>query len=109
MKILKFLGLTLLVLIGLGAIFLYEDDIPKDVVDARYRSPASQFLNLGENGTIHYRDEGNRNGPAIVLLHGSNASLHTFEPWVQRLMDRYRLVSIERQDAPKRGGYASGS
>jgi pimeloyl-ACP methyl ester carboxylesterase len=29
------------------------------------------------------------------LLHGSNASLHVWEPWVQRLGDRFRLVSLD--------------
>ena len=27
--------------------------------------------------TVHLRDEGRRDGPPLVLLHGSNASLHT--------------------------------
>lgn len=95
MKILKFLALTLVVLLILGAILLYEDDIPKDVVDARYSSPASQFLNLGDAGRIHFRDEGNRVDPAIVLLHGSNASLHTFEHWVERLQENYRVITLD--------------
>jgi pimeloyl-ACP methyl ester carboxylesterase len=28
-------------------------------------------------------------------LHGSNASLHTFEPWVTRLKDKFRVVTID--------------
>ncbi len=95
MKILKFLVLTLIVLLGLTAVILYEGDIPKDVVDARYSSPASQFMNLGDSGLIHYRDEGNRRGDTIVLLHGSNASLHTWEPWVSSLSNDYRVLSLD--------------
>ena len=95
MKVLKFLGLALaIVLLVLVALF-YEGDIPKDVVDARYASPNSQFLDLGDAGRIHFRDEGNHRRAPIVLLHGSNASLHTFEPWVSELGGQYRLISID--------------
>jgi pimeloyl-ACP methyl ester carboxylesterase len=31
----------------------------------------------------------------VLLLHGFAASLHAWEPWVTRLGDRYRLVSID--------------
>ena len=74
---------------------LYKGDIPKDVVDARYTSPDSQFSELGDLGRVHYRDEGRRQAPPIILLHGSNASLHTFEPWVTRLKDKFRVVTID--------------
>ena len=95
MKILKILGFLLVAIVLLGLILLYEGDIPKDVIDARYASPASQFLEMGEKGRIHYRDEGNRRDAAIVLLHGSSASLHTWEPWVERLSASYRVVSLD--------------
>ncbi|MFT7221148.1 MAG: pimeloyl-ACP methyl ester carboxylesterase, partial [Candidatus Azotimanducaceae bacterium] len=95
MKILKFLGLTLVGLILLTGLLLYEDDIPKDVVDARYWSPDSQFTEMGDQGRIHFRDEGNRRHFPIVLLHGANASLHTFEPWVKTLTIDYRVITID--------------
>ena len=95
MKTLKILSLAIVLLLVLAAAFFYEGDMPKDVVDARYTSPASQFLDLGDAGRIHYRDEGNRNGPAVILLHGSNSSLHAFEPWVERLGNQYRAISID--------------
>jgi pimeloyl-ACP methyl ester carboxylesterase len=31
----------------------------------------------------------------LVLLHGSNASLHTWEPWVKLLGDRFRVVTVD--------------
>lgn len=95
MKLLKIIAIVVLLALAGLAILFYEGDIPAEVVDARYTSPTSQFLNLGENGRIHFRDEGNHRAPALVLLHGSNASLHTFEPWVNQLGDDYRLVSID--------------
>lgn len=32
----------------------------------------------------------------LVLLHGSNASLHTWEPWVARLGGKYRIISLDQ-------------
>jgi pimeloyl-ACP methyl ester carboxylesterase len=45
---------------------------------------------------VHYRDQGNPKGPVIVLVHGFSASLHTCEQWVQRLGDRYRIITLDR-------------
>ena len=28
-------------------------------------------------------------------MHGSNASLHTWEPWVQRLGDEFRIITLD--------------
>ena len=45
---------------------------------------------------IHLRDEGPKNGFPVVLLHGSNASLHTWEPWRERLVAKgYRVISFD--------------
>ena len=61
--------LVLLILVSLG-IWLYQGDLPADVVDAKYTSPTSQFLLLDDGARIHFRDEGNRTGLPIVLVHG---------------------------------------
>ncbi|MCH2204050.1 MAG: alpha/beta hydrolase, partial [Fuerstiella sp.] len=83
--------LTIIVVAGL----LYEGDLPREVVDAKYASPTSQFLVTDSGARIHYRDEGNADGRAVVLIHGSNASLHTWEPWVRILGDKYRLITLD--------------
>jgi pimeloyl-ACP methyl ester carboxylesterase len=44
---------------------------------------------------MHYRDQGARGRPTLLLLHGFSASLETWEPWTERLGDSYRLVSID--------------
>ena len=95
MKLLQFLGYPLVILLVITGIFIYKEPIPTDVVDARYTSPSSQFLMLENGSRIHYRDEGNRQGEAIVLLHGSSASLHTWEPWVKILGDEFRLITLD--------------
>lgn len=70
-------------------------DVPVAALRARYASPASQFVAVMPGLTVHLRDEGARDGVPLVLLHGSNASLHTWEPWVARLGGRYRIVTFD--------------
>jgi len=95
MKLLRFLGFTLVLLLLVTGIFLYKGPIPADVVDARYTSLSSQFLMMENGSRIHYRDEGNRQGEVIVLLHGSSASLHTWEPWVDILANEFRIITLD--------------
>ena len=95
MKLLPFLGFFLVVLMIICGILLYQPPIPADVVDARYISPSSQFLMMENGARIHYRDEGNRYGEPVVLLHGSSASLHTWEPWVDILGDEFRIITLD--------------
>jgi len=91
-------ALLLLMLLLVGAFLsLRTPDIPAELLRAKYGSPASQHLTLSPGFTVHVRDDGPRDAPALLLIHGSNGSLHTWEPWVARLSDRYRLVSLDLQ------------
>jgi len=91
------LGILLaLVLILAGAVYIFSDpDIARETLEAKYTNEASQFAMLADGTRMHYRDEGPRDAPVIVLVHGSNASLHTWEPWVSILKDRFRVVSLD--------------
>lgn len=97
MKILKFIGVSLLVLViagalaTLAALWAYRD-IPAEVLEARYASPASRFLNI-EGTRIHYRDEGT--GPVVVLVHANFASLLDWDQWVAELADGYRVIRFD--------------
>jgi pimeloyl-ACP methyl ester carboxylesterase len=95
MKIIKYTSSILLALVVALAIFIYKGELPADVVDAKYTSGTSQFFVMDNGARVHYRDEGNKSGPPIVLVHGSNASLHTWEPWVQAIGDDYRVVTMD--------------
>lgn len=63
---------------------------------AKYGAAPSQFVDIGGGVTVHLRDEGPRDAPAIMLLHGSNADLHTWEPWVQALKGHYRVIRFDQ-------------
>ena len=88
------------VLIGLailaGAFWFFSDaDIPRATLEAKYATPPSQFVMLPDGARAHVRDQGNKNGPVLVLVHGSNASLFTWEPWVARLGGEFRIVTMD--------------
>lgn len=101
--------LALLAGILAAALFLLRTpDIPLETLKARYASPASQFVELAPGFTVHLRDQGPRDGPALFLIHGSNASLHTWEPWVARLDGRFRVVSLDLQGHGLTGPTPSG-
>lgn len=70
-------------------------DIPYARLEATYASPASRYADLPGGLRVHYRDEGPREAPAVVLVHGFSASLHAWEPWRQRLGDRYRIITLD--------------
>jgi pimeloyl-ACP methyl ester carboxylesterase len=95
MRILKYAGYFLIMLVVIVVAVLYKGDLEKEVVDAKYSSEQSRFLELASGASVHYRDEGNPAGAPLVLIHGSNASLHTWEPWVARLGDDYRIVTLD--------------
>ena len=53
------------------------------------------FITLENGSTVHIRDEGNRDGEVLVLMHGFGMSLHVWEKWVVELGDKYRLISFD--------------
>jgi pimeloyl-ACP methyl ester carboxylesterase len=92
----KFLigGCFLLLLPG---VFWYvsQPDIPRAILEAKYGDAPSRFLTLPDGTRAHLRDRGPRDALALILLHGSNASLYTWEPWVKRLSDRFRIITVD--------------
>jgi pimeloyl-ACP methyl ester carboxylesterase len=95
-KTLKWLAALLLVaLIGVG-IWGYAPDIPAKELRSRYANGESEFIALGNGMTVHLRDEGPLDAPAILLLHGSNASLQTWDQWTARLKDKYRIIRFDQ-------------
>ncbi len=94
--LLALIGLAALVLAG-GYFVLKRDDIPYATLAAKYESAASRYVDLPGNVRVHYRDEGvqSADAPTLLLIHGFSASLHTWEPWVARMGDIYRIVSLD--------------
>ena len=79
MKIIKWSLGMLAVLIALAGVFLLKGDLPAAVVDAKYTNAHSQFLTMNNGSRVHYRDQGNKDGLPVVLIHGAMASLITLD------------------------------
>jgi pimeloyl-ACP methyl ester carboxylesterase len=92
----KWAALILLVLIGGAIAWFWTPDRDVDDLRALYTNDASQFIELESGLTVHVRDEGPRDAPVIVLVHGSSASLQTWESWVERLSDDYRIITYDQ-------------
>ncbi|MFN3859300.1 MAG: alpha/beta fold hydrolase [Caulobacter sp.] len=90
-------GVLLLALVAavVGWLALRRGDIPYATLEARYANAESRYLDLADGLRVHYRDQGNPDGPVLVMVHGFSASLHTWEPWVARLGQDYRIISLD--------------
>lgn len=78
-------------------LLLVKGDLPLDQLEEKYAGPPSQFIEV-EGMNVHFRDQGS--GYPLVLLHGTAASLHTWEGWVTALSDTFRII---RPDLPAFG------
>ncbi len=94
--------------LALFLVFRTPDTDP-DEMRAKYGDAPSQMLALPYGREIHVRDEGPRDAPAIVLLHGSNADLHTWQPWVDALRESYRVIRFDQRGHGLTGPAADGS
>jgi pimeloyl-ACP methyl ester carboxylesterase len=102
-----FVGIVVAILavLGIGYWWLSAPDIPRSVLEVKYATPPSQFTDItyastlpgGAPGTahVHYRIRGAADAPVLLLLHGSNATLFTWEPWSKTLSDHFRVVSVD--------------
>jgi len=87
--------LALAVLLGGLIAYHWAPDRPVSALVARWAPPPSQFVAI-DGLQAHLRDEGPRDDPTpIVLLHGTSASLHTWDGWVAALLPRHRVVRLD--------------
>ncbi len=91
-----FLILAGLVFFGaIGLVASWAPDVPVDQLKARWARPPSRFLEV-KGLQVHLRDEGPHDDPApIVLMHGTSASLHTWEGWAQALRGKRRVIRFD--------------
>lgn len=91
------LGLVLVLLLATAAFVAWSwaPDIPVQVLKARWGQPPSQFVEVA-GLQVHVRDEGPRSDPLpIVLVHGTAASLHTWEGWAAELRKQRRVIRFD--------------
>ena len=86
---------VLLLLTALALSLSRAPDRPVQTLVARWAPPPSDFIEV-KGQLVHLRDEGPRADPLpIVLIHGTGASLHTWEGWVRALKTHRRVISFD--------------
>jgi pimeloyl-ACP methyl ester carboxylesterase len=81
------------VLLG-GGLWLWTPDKSRAELEAKYLNAKSDYIEVA-GMRLHLRDTGSKQAPAIILIHGFGASLHTWEPWAQALSKDYRVIRFD--------------
>ncbi|MDI1274935.1 alpha/beta hydrolase [Polaromonas sp.] len=90
-----FLTAGLLVLVAVALVATWAPDQPVEALKPRWAQPPSQFITI-DGMQVHLRDEGPKDDPLpIVLIHGTSASLHTWEGWATALRGQRRVIRFD--------------
>lgn len=106
--LLRALG-VLLIMAAAGFALSRAPDRSVESLVARWAPAPSDFVDL-KGMVVHVRDEGPRTDPApVVLLHGTGASLHTWQGWVRELRRTRRVITLDLPGfgltGPRAGAY----
>ena len=89
-----FFYFIIILTIGVFILFFHRD-ISLDKLKLKYANIQSSFISV-KNIDIHYRDEGNpTDSIPIILIHGTGASLHTFDDWTNKLKYSKRVIRLD--------------
>jgi pimeloyl-ACP methyl ester carboxylesterase len=61
---------------------------------AKYQDKQSRFMPV-KGMEIHYKDEGPRHGPVLLMIHGSQSSLRTWDRITTLMEKRYRVIRLD--------------
>lgn len=87
--------LTALVLLCVAYVVLRPDNtVPKAQVKADYRLPDSHFLQW-KGAEVHYTDNGNDSGMAVLMIHGFGGSNRDFQVLDSLIGHRYRVIRVD--------------
>ncbi|MBO6768093.1 MAG: alpha/beta hydrolase [Erythrobacter sp.] len=104
----RVLGVLALVLVVAFLVLRVPDTDPAEM-QAKYGAAPSRMLAIDGDRRVHVRDEGPRDAPVIMLLHGSNADLHTWQHWADALKSDYRVVRYDQRGHGLTGPVADGN
>jgi pimeloyl-ACP methyl ester carboxylesterase len=94
-KFLASIAAILILLAGGYTALFWAPDRPVSELKVRWAPPPSVFVRVA-GIDVHLRDEGPRDDPSpIVLLHGTSASLHTWEEWARALVGSRRVIRFD--------------
>lgn len=95
LRALRWFLYAVVILVVLAAAYLVTNlrgDTPLETLKARWTDKTSRFVDV-DGMQVHYREEGT--GPAVLLLHGTSSSLHTWDGWTSVLRKNFRVVRLD--------------
>ena len=95
MKFFKILLFILFVSLSVLVVTYWKNDLSLEYLKSKYANEESEFMPI--NGVkVHFRDQGIASDSLpMVLIHGTAASLHTWEPWVSELKESKRIITFD--------------
>lgn len=94
-RALRWLALAVLLTLAAGIGLSWAPERSADSLKTRWAAAPSQFVAL-QGMQVHLRDEGPRDDPQpIVLIHGTSASLHTWDGWAEALKTQRRVIRMD--------------
>lgn len=91
-KLFKILA-VIVVLLLIAFFAIQKKSIPLNELKEKYATTPSRFLEF-DGMQVHYRVEGE--GKPIVLIHGTGASLQTWDGWIDSLVkNNYKVIRID--------------
>lgn len=95
LKFLKYLLLVIVILVLGFVVFNWKNDVSVEELKKKYANAESEFVEI-DGMQVHFRDQGIVTDTLpIVLIHGTGASLHTWEAWVSELKNEHRIITLD--------------
>lgn len=98
MQLLKRIFLTLLLIFIavflLFSAFNFHTDKTLSELKEKYAAAPSKFVEI-DGMPVHYRVEGQTDSTAMVLIHGTGASLHTWEGWIPYFGKNFQTLRFD--------------
>lgn len=91
---LKIAALCMLLVLAAGAVWAWTPDRKLSALEEKYLRAPGDLVQIAGT-TLHVRDDGPRDAPVLIMIHGFGSSLHTWEPWAQALKDQYRVIRFD--------------
>lgn len=94
MKTITIILLAVLALIIVAGVWLWTPDKPRAQLERDYLANPADMVDLG-GVLLHVRDSGPRDAPAVIMVHGFGASLHTWEAWASEISRTHRVIRLD--------------
>lgn len=94
-KVFKYLFIGLIACVLVLIVFAWRNNLSLNYLKAKYANSDSKFIQIA-GSTVHFKDVGLRNDSLpLVLIHGTGASLHTWEGWTKALINEKRIITLD--------------